>query len=59
VSKGLQTPVYLDELYAYDEVYRLLGTERGELDFTDPENPVILSEVCEKVSGTNGTAVGR
>ena len=32
VAGNLQTPVHLDEKYAYDEVYRLLGTDRGELD---------------------------
>ena len=31
----------LDELYSYDEVYRLVGAERGNLDFTDPDDPVI------------------
>ncbi|REK23911.1 MAG: hypothetical protein DWQ42_14160 [Planctomycetota bacterium] len=32
VSGDLGTPVHLDESYSYDEVYRLLGVERGDLD---------------------------
>jgi len=37
-------PVHLDELYHYDGVYRLTAADRGNLDLTNPENPVILSK---------------
>ena len=41
VSGDLNPAVDLDELYSYDEVYRLVGAARGNLDFTDPDDPVI------------------
>jgi RHS repeat-associated protein len=31
----------LDELYAYDQLGRLTNTQRGTLDFTDPDDPTI------------------
>jgi hypothetical protein len=33
-----------DELYTYDGMYQLVDMQRGDLDFTDPDNPVILSK---------------
>jgi RHS repeat-associated protein len=37
----METPVYLDELYHYDALDRLVSTDRGQLDLSDPENPNI------------------
>jgi len=34
VAANLGTPVHLDELYDYDDVYRLINTERGNLSGT-------------------------
>ena len=44
VAHDLQTPVNLDELYTYDRLDRLTNTQRGRLDFTDPDDPTITSE---------------
>jgi len=33
-----------DELYTYDGLYQLVTMQRGDLDFTDPDNPVIQSK---------------
>jgi RHS repeat-associated protein len=32
VAANQTTPVHLDETYAYDEMFRLIGTERGDLN---------------------------
>jgi hypothetical protein len=34
VAANLGTPVHLDELYGYDEVYRLIAADRGNLNGT-------------------------
>ncbi|MFO7902701.1 MAG: hypothetical protein R6U98_08575 [Pirellulaceae bacterium] len=45
VAAKLDTPVHLDELYDYDDVYRLINTERGNLNARHEELDRLLIAV--------------
>jgi len=58
VAGDLPSPVNLGEVYEYDEVYRFIGAERGDLDLTDPVHPVILSTTTNFAQDWNLDATG-
>ena len=56
MAANLGTPVHLDELYDYDEVYRLVNAERGNLN---ANHDAITDKAFEQDWGLDPTGTGR